>query len=301
MGCYLITTRGDTIVALFLKYQLGGNILKMKKTFFFFILLLYTKISCAQTNLPVKYCSYYNCYCNHYDLLKTKTYTLFPSATDSHVVKNIIVFKPFVEYRYYKNYVINKNLYDSAFACTLAGVDSSYVHLPVRQKITQNFFSRQCSYKLKRLSDTAIISLDEIATNFIKNELDSIMLLAKNVGINKYTMSNRLYNYLLTYKATQFVFTDVVVYEPNYYTKPSQYLKYTLFVFDVETKTMFYYDNRYEGNGHRIWSTNDSYSFKTLSDLHVLKRMIGSYERNLRQCKKQNKIYLPFRGLGKKN
>ncbi|HXU25962.1 MAG TPA: hypothetical protein VN698_01930 [Bacteroidia bacterium] len=262
----------------------------MKKPFFFFTILLYAVISCAQTNPPVKYYNYYNYYCNHYDLLKNKTYTLVPSSTTNHTVKNIIVFKPIVEYRYYKSTVIGKNLYDSAFACTLAEVDSNYVHLPKRQKITQDFFSRQCLRKLKQLNDTTIISLDLEATHFIKNELDSIMLLAKNVGINSYSISNRLYNYLLPYKATQFVFTDVLVYEPNYYTKPSQYLKYTLFVFDVETKKLFYYDNRYEGNGHRIWSINNNYSFQTLNDLYVLKRMLGSYKRNLKPYVKHNKL-----------
>jgi len=167
----------------------------MKKHLFIILLICINQLN-AQIKPPLRNDFYYNNLGDYYGFLKIKTYTLLPPPIANHVVKNVVVFKPFVEYRYYKSYIVGKNLCDSAFVCSKAEVDSNYVHFPFRQKIAQGFFNRQCSRKLKRLCDTTTIFLAGDTARFIKNELDSIMLLAKNVGINTYTISDKLFTCL---------------------------------------------------------------------------------------------------------
>jgi hypothetical protein len=95
-------------------------------------------------------------------------------------------------------------------------------------------------------------------------------------------MSTNLFNYLNKYKASQFVFTDILIYEPTYYLRPSQYVKYTLFVFDTQSKKLFYYNNRYECNGRALNFKDEDYSFQNLNNLHILKQMLTNYKRHLK-------------------
>ena len=240
---------------------------------FFLVIVLF------QCNLHAQSFFFSNSWNEEYSaLLKVKTYHVFPSKIPDHKVNKLVIFKPFVEYRFYKNGKISTNLYDSAFASKSAEVDSNYVMFPNRQKITRYYFGDQCMRKLRKYTDTTAIPLYGGAmAGSIKRELDSIMYLAKYVGITDYTMSDKLLDYLRTYKATQFVFTDILVYEPIWPNRPSQYVKFTFFVFDVLSKKMFFYDNLYEQNGRSLINKDQDIGFN-LADMLGLKKIVRKYK-----------------------
>jgi hypothetical protein len=219
-----------------------------------------------------------------------KTIHLSPSTVPDHNVKNIMVFEPFVEYRFYKSALLSKNLLDSAFTGKLADIDSNYVIYPNKQSMVRKYLSKQLYRKLRRLSDAPMLSLHEDSARFIKKELDSIMFLAKHVGFKEYDISDKVFNYLKNYKATQCVFLDILVCESN--GRPNQSIKFSFFAFDMRTKKIFYYDNKCEYIKILIQasSKDEAYSWMSLPDTSLLKHMLHKYKRYL-------KPYIKYRNL----
>ncbi|MEO8762016.1 MAG: hypothetical protein ABI388_11055 [Bacteroidia bacterium] len=176
---------------------------------------------------------------NHVYYLHNKTDTLFPAKKSTHKVANIVVFESIVEYRKYKSINVSKSINDSSFNCKQAEIDSTYVLYPVRKKQYKYYFDKLLNHKLNKSKNTPIVSFNSTDFILIKTELDSIMLLAKNSDLKRYKMSYNLLDFLKNYKADQFVFTDVLIYQTRTY--PFIYFKYTFVVFDIHQQKIFYY------------------------------------------------------------
>lgn len=176
--------------------------------------------------------------------LYNKTDTLFPSSNAKYKEHKIIAFEPFLQYHYFPveteaQSKVAKSIRDSSFHSNLAKNQNNFLTYPTRQLITKKHFTNRYHKILRKYSDTSIIYLTEDTAMFIKKELDSIIQLAEKVDLREYKISNKLYEYINKYKATEYVFINISVYQIYH----MQYLKFDLLVFENNSQKIFYYDN----------------------------------------------------------
>jgi hypothetical protein len=230
---------------------------------------------------------------NFNTMIKNKTKNLFPSDTVDHKVTKIIIFDPFIEYRHYHSCEVNKSLWDSSFASKITENSKEYTIEAKKQWQVKDYFGYKIHTRLKIYTDTSLILTSDSSFVFVKKELDSIMCLAKTNEIGSYKISSRLVNYLKQYnKAMQFVFTDVLVYQDGMVgdaDSPNQYFKITMFVFDMYTQKIFYYNNRYQSNCIGFSDFRNPDGYRNLDNVKVLNTIIRKYKHYLKKYTQQNK------------
>jgi len=225
--------------------------------------------------------------------LYNKTDTLFPSSTAKYKEHKIIAFEPFLQYHYFPveteaQSKVAKSIRDSSFHSKLAKTENNYITYPTRQAITNKHFTNQYRQILRKHKDTSIIYLTGDTAKFIKKELDSIIQLAEKVDLREYKISNKLYEYVNRYKATEYVFINISVYQIYHL----QYLKFDLLVFENSSQKIFYYDNicQYSKMRASVKDVKEIYGGNGINGIG-LKHVLKKYKYYLKHNRMKNHLF----------
>jgi len=210
------------------------------------------------------------------------TYKIFPSKMPNYNVNKIVIFEPFVEYKYFPSYELYRSIWDSTFNSKLALNPNNYQLWPNKKKAAREYFGKQIHDILKKYTDTSIIATNDGQLDFIKPELDSIIQYTEKYGHREYVYNDSLNTYFNQYSASHFVFSKLTFYQIHGlgYRNWNQCVHISFYVFDANIKQVFFYFGVYLNGSTQIYS--DQYVIDDFKKIGGIKSVTKIYKKFLK-------------------
>lgn len=198
------------------------------------------------------------------------------------------VFPTFVDYRLFTKEPAQTDLFENGIVARSINLDSNYISYPRNARLIKVFFGNVLADKLSSLTNINRPVINKEDSAFFVRELKRIKTLFKDSSINKYEMSDSLYQIFKKYPAEHEVLADIFYCQNKHFASKcnNAWVLVKFYVFDMRIKELIYYSYKYRFTGYRydVFSQTDV----PTGCIYILTKLYTQYS-------KENKKYLKTR------